>query len=148
MTDEPQEKVGYKNPPKHSQFKKGDPRINRKGRPRTFDTLRELAQEIAHETAKGKDGKPIVVEGHALTVTEAILRQWARDPKMQEKFMAYAFGKVPDNMNLKVEDWQSEVVQLLKNGDIDPEDVRIAFPDMAQQLFAQAGITAVSVDGE
>ena len=33
-------------------FVKGDPRINRKGRPKSFDALRSLAQEIAHEAAK------------------------------------------------------------------------------------------------
>jgi len=38
-------------------FVKGDPRINRKGRPRSFDAFRELAQAISHEEAKSGGGK-------------------------------------------------------------------------------------------
>lgn len=37
---------------KQGTFVKSDPRINRKGRPKSFDGLRALAQEIAHEVAK------------------------------------------------------------------------------------------------
>lgn len=75
-------------------FKKKDPRINKAGRPKGFTQLRELAQEIAHEVATSKSGD-VIVNGHKVTVVEAILRQWASNPKMQEAFMAYAFGKVP-----------------------------------------------------
>ena len=60
-------------------FVKGDPRINRKGRPKSFDALRSLAQEIAHEAAKQskeQGGGPVVIDGHVVTVTEAIMRQW------------------------------------------------------------------------
>ncbi len=82
-------------------FVKGDPRINRKGRPRSFDALRELAQEIAHETAKA-GGADVVIEGHRATVAEMILRQWAmsKNPQLQRAFIEVAFGKVPDNVTV------------------------------------------------
>ena len=73
-------------------FVKGDPRINRKGRPKSFDQLRELAQQIAHEEVKAGDKK--------LTVVEAIMRQWAqsKDPRLVQAFIAYAYGKPPDKI--------------------------------------------------
>ena len=82
-------------------FKKNDPRINRKGRPKSFDALRALAQQIAHEAAL-KNGEPLVIEGHIITVTEAILRTWAqsKDPRLQQAFIEVAFGKVPQRQEL------------------------------------------------
>lgn len=82
-------------------FVKGDPRINRKGRPKTFDAARALAQQIGHEVAKvaGADGADVAVvhDGHYVTVIEAILRQWAtsKNPDLQRAFMAYAVGEPP-----------------------------------------------------
>jgi len=76
-------------------FVKGDPRINRKGRPKSFDAIRALAQEIAHE--------PItVVNGHKSTVVEQILRKWASssNPQLQRAFIEIAFGKVPDKIDI------------------------------------------------
>lgn len=69
-------------------FVKGDKRINRKGRPKTFDALRALAQQIAHEETN--------IQG--VTVVEAILRQWAqsKNPQLQRQFIEVAYGKVPD----------------------------------------------------
>ena len=87
------------NPAPEHRFTKGDPRINRKGRPRTFDAVRELAQQIAHETAKA-GGSEVVIDGHRVTVTEAILRQWAtsKDPRLQMAFVEYAYGKPPQEV--------------------------------------------------
>ena len=88
-------------------FQSGDPRINRKGRPKSFDGLRELAQLIGHEAVSVGDKK--------LTVTEAILRQWAqsKNPILQRAFIEIAFGKVPDKVDLSgnlrlVIDWDDD----------------------------------------
>ena len=83
-------------------FTKADPRINRRGRPKSFDALRALALQIAHEKAKTKDGDTLTVDGHAVSVVEAILRQWAmgKDKKLQQGFIEIAFGKVPDKLEV------------------------------------------------
>ncbi len=74
-------------------FVKSDPRINRKGRPRSFDQLRKLAQQIADEAVTDSNG-------HKIRLAEAILRSWAesKEPILQKAFMEYAFGKVPDKL--------------------------------------------------
>jgi len=100
-------------------FTKGDKRINRKGRPVTFDALRTLAQEISHETIPGKDGNPY-------TVAEAILRKWATSPNpaLQMKFIEVAFGKVPEEMKLSG-DVSGEVVIRIIYGNDGSNDERI-----------------------
>ena len=82
-------------------FVKGDPRINRNGRPKSFDALRTLAQQIAHETAKA-GGADVVIDGHKVTVTEAVLRQWfqSKDFQKQRAAMEIAFGKVPTPIDI------------------------------------------------
>lgn len=80
-------------------FVKGDPRINRKGRPKSFGAVRELAQQIAHETARVGD-KDVVINGHLATITEMILRQWAtsKDARLQMAFMEWSYGKPPSTI--------------------------------------------------
>ena len=105
-------------------FVAGDPRINRRGRPKKFDTLRREAIKIAGELDDSPDS-----EG-GMTRIHAILLDWAtsKDVRKQQLFMEYAFGKVPNPEQhsgvLKVETWQSEVIVLLRSGQITTEDVR------------------------
>jgi len=79
-------------------FQKGDARINRKGRPRSFDALRALGQQIANEDLADRDGKPVIANGHKLTRIEGIMRAWSasKDPRLQMAFVEVAFGKVPN----------------------------------------------------
>ena len=98
-------------------FEKGagkDPRINRKGRPKSFDQLRSLAQEIAHEAAK-QGNQPVVIDGHVVTVTEAIMRQWAmsKDPRLQQKFIEVAYGQVPSVTRLEGQDGGPMVIKVV-----------------------------------
>ena len=91
-------------------FKKGDPRINRNGRPKTFDGLRSLAQEIAHEVAQS-GGSDAVIGGHKVTIAEAILRSWSmsKNPQLQRSFMEIAFGKTPDAVVIDSKIEQQEI---------------------------------------
>ncbi len=91
------------NPASLKPFKPGDKRINRKGRPKSFDALRTLTQQIAHEVARTTTGEPLTsASGHAIAVVEAILRQWAhsKNPALQMRFMEICFGKVPDKVEV------------------------------------------------
>ena len=85
------------NPTGKGGFQERKAQINRKGRPRNFDAFRELGQQIANEVLTDKDGKPVVIEGHIVTVAEGILRKWSRsnDPKLQIAFVEVAYGKTP-----------------------------------------------------
>lgn len=79
-------------------FQKGDARINRKGRPRSFDALRALGQQLANEDLTDRDGQPVIVNGHKLTRIEGIMRAWSssKDPRLQMAFVEVAYGKVPN----------------------------------------------------
>jgi hypothetical protein len=74
-------------------FVKGDPRINRKGRPRSFDHFRELALKVAGENLT-------LPSGEKITVAEALLRKCAKsnEAALLKTFFEYAFGKVPDKL--------------------------------------------------
>ncbi len=91
----PKDGKSSKVPKKYSQlvpFVPGDPRINRKGRPKTIDSVRKLAQQIANEEA--------VEKGSAMSQIELILRDWANSKSFEKQlaFVQYAYGKVPEQV--------------------------------------------------
>ena len=92
----PTSNTGANTPTNSGHFRKGDPRINRKGRPKSFDALRELARVIADEKIVSADGRV------AMTRVELILREWAasKDPRKQTAFMEIAYGKVPQGIDV------------------------------------------------
>lgn len=84
-------------------FVKGDPRVNRKGRPRSFDAARALAQQIAHEVLTTDGGAGLTNKrGDLITRIEAIFREMStsRDHRKQELFLAYAVGKPKEETEL------------------------------------------------
>jgi hypothetical protein len=91
------------NPTGKGGFGERKQQINRKGRPRNFDALRELAKQIAVDVAKDNKGQEIAIPGidDRITVVQAILLQMSRDPRRQKEFLEIAFGKVPDELNIK-----------------------------------------------
>ena len=92
-------------------FVKGDPRINRKGRPKSFDALRKLVQSVGNEIAKDKDGKPLIIDGHVATVAEMIVRSWAKDGKHQKDFVEYGWGKVPNPVEVTGSDGGAIIIK-------------------------------------
>lgn len=70
-------------------FVKGDPRINRKGRPKSFDELRSLAQDLFHKELPSGD-----------TIAESLLKYCAasKEPALIRLLFEYAYGKVPDKI--------------------------------------------------
>jgi hypothetical protein len=102
-------------------FKKGDKRINRKGRPKSFDALRQEAQKIAGEILASDSG-------NAISRINLILLDWAtsKDPRKQELFVSYAFGKVPQKEEITGADGgaQKMIIEVVRrgseNGAVDP----------------------------
>ena len=99
------------NPQNLKPFTKGDKRINRKGRPKSFDALRKLAQSIAAEELQSTDGDVI-------TRIEALLRvmSTSRNPADRKTFLEYAFGKPKEEVDVTSggETW-ADVIKALKS---------------------------------
>lgn len=82
-------------------FQPGDPRINRKGRPKTADALKALILSVLDEPAY-VDDKPVIIAGHHATRGEMMLREMinSRKPQDRQQILDRAYGKVPNNVNL------------------------------------------------
>ena len=81
--------TGYKKPPKSGQFVKGDPRINRTGRPKNINLLREIFEARADKN----------IEDFMRPDTnciEAIADDWlnSSDYKKQRAALEIIFGKL------------------------------------------------------
>jgi hypothetical protein len=100
--------TGENRPPNKGQFIKGDPRINRKGRPKSFDALRELAQQIANEPIVSADGQT------KMSRVEMVMRSWAlsKNYQLQKAFIEIAYGKVPDNLDITSKGEQIQFVNV------------------------------------
>jgi len=77
-------------------FTKGDPNINRTGRPLYFDKIRVMAQLLANEEVKDQNGQPLMYNGVPLTNAEYVLRSMIADPRYRRDFLEIAYGKVPN----------------------------------------------------
>lgn len=77
-----------------------DPRINRKGRPKSFDSWRKLLQSIMDEPATDASGNPIVIGGHIATNAEMFARDWMKDRKKRKDFAEHAYGKPKEEYDL------------------------------------------------
>ena len=79
---------------------------NQNDRPRDFDAMRALAQDVAGEIYKNNDGSPFIIPGHDVEMTrvEMVLRLWAQstDFKKQLAFVEFAYGKVPIQTEIAV----------------------------------------------
>jgi hypothetical protein len=85
--------VGYGKPPTDKQFgKPGGNKRNRFGRPKSFDALRKLAVKIAGENVPESE----------VTRIEAMLRvmSTSRNPADRALFLAYAYGKPRENIDI------------------------------------------------
>lgn len=83
--------MGKGNPNPKNKFTKGDPRINRKGRPKSFDQLSKLAREIAYEIVVHNDGTQ-------QTRLEKILLELAVVNPV--KFLEIGFGRIPQHIDV------------------------------------------------
>ena len=93
-------------------FVKGDPRCNRNGRPKSFDALRKLAQQLVSETAKDAKGEPIVRDGHAVTQIEALMLKMMHDDPT--KFVEIAYGKVPQPVEHTGKDGEKLTIEIVR----------------------------------
>lgn len=88
---------------------------NNKGRPKSFDALRKLAQQIAAEELQSTDGDVI-------TRIEALLRvmSTSRNPADRKTFLEYAFGKPKEE--IEHSGGQELRIKLVKvNGNTNPD---------------------------
>jgi hypothetical protein len=93
--------VGYGKPPKKSQFKPGDKRINRNGKPKSFAALRKLMQEQAGEIALDGNGQPITDKnGRPRTNAELFVEAWMKDRKQRRAFAEFAWGKPKEELDI------------------------------------------------
>ena len=99
MTDEHPVNAGENRTKKPGTFKKGDPRINRKGRPKSFDAFRDLIQSMMNEPALDANGRQIVKDGRIVTNAEMFIEAWMKS-KDRKSFAEFAYGKPKEEIDV------------------------------------------------
>lgn len=76
-------------------FVKGDPRINRKGRPPKIDQLQRDLKELASETVEYelKSGETITTSRYMAILLNIIEGALSGDPQDKKLYLEYMFGK-------------------------------------------------------
>lgn len=81
LQSEEQQKVGYKSPPKHTRFKKGQSG-NPKGRPKGHLNLKtDLTSELGERVKLTQDGKPVKLTKQRALVKSLVARAIKGDPR-------------------------------------------------------------------
>ena len=88
-------------------FKKNDPRINRGGRPHTYDLIHEIATRLCAEPADLEDNP----EG--LSQLEAIMREWLTSKSFQKQLavIQYAYGKIPEKLEIEKKEPNNIIIE-------------------------------------
>ena len=88
-------------------FQKGDPRINREGRPKNYDLIHEIASRLCAEPADLKDNP----EG--ITQIEVIMREWLHSKNYQKQLavIQYAFGKIPEQIEIQKKEPNKVIIE-------------------------------------
>jgi hypothetical protein len=115
-------------------FVKGDPRINRLGRPKNIDQIRALIQDIAGEVVEpNKEWSRIEVLLRAMFIS--------KNSQDRRSLMEYGWGIVPRSVNLSI-NWQQEVADAVRAGVLSLEEVR---RDLGDELYAEFFKSPVAV---
>jgi hypothetical protein len=89
-------------------FKKGDVRINKGGRPKSFDAARKLAQAKMNEPALDANGQQIIRNGHIVTNAEMFFEAWMKS-KDRKSFAEFAYGKVKEEIEVSIKSYDVEL---------------------------------------
>jgi len=97
-------------------FAKGDPRINRNGRPRKSDMLKDALLEKWDAPIIGTGGKPIKdADGNVITHGGEVIAKMFKDSKLYPELLNRAFGKVKDEVEVSTRN-----IEIRR---INPEDI-------------------------
>jgi hypothetical protein len=102
----------------------------------TFYTLMKKSPTVRDALDNEREGMKDMAESSLMrqiqdgntTATIFYLKTQARDRGYVER--------------VQVDDWQTEIVDALRNGQVKPEDIQLLYPDLAGEFFSRAGVKA------